>query len=194
MSQFLSPIISALSGLAGMFLGGWLSDRREREKQRRDFIRLQLSDFYGPMLSMFAEIHARDALRRKLISTINQRNQQRMQNVLQQEHDAQHQTPMESLQHLSQWEKDEKQIFTDMIVPAYRQILGVFRDKICLSESTTRQYLPLLIEFTDINKRLLRASLPPDVATEMGHDDKKLDCLYQDITATHDRLRQALVS
>lgn len=32
------PLISAAAGLVGVLLGGWLSDRRERQKRHADFI------------------------------------------------------------------------------------------------------------------------------------------------------------
>jgi hypothetical protein len=36
--SFVNAVISAASGLLGVLLGGWWSDRREREKRRTDFM------------------------------------------------------------------------------------------------------------------------------------------------------------
>ena len=66
MVDFLNPLISAAAGLGGVFLGGWLSDRREREKRRTAFVTRQLSEFYGPLVSMRTEIRSRGELRVKI--------------------------------------------------------------------------------------------------------------------------------
>src|ERR1700674_5177897 len=74
MVDFLIPLISATAGLGGVFLGGWLSDRREREKRRNDFITRQLSEFYGPLVSMRAEIRARGDLRLQIETAIDEKH------------------------------------------------------------------------------------------------------------------------
>jgi hypothetical protein len=74
MADFLNPLISAAAGLGGVFLGGWLGDRREREKRRIDFITRQLSEFYGPLVSIRSEIRARGELRLKIGTAIDEKH------------------------------------------------------------------------------------------------------------------------
>jgi len=52
MIDFLSPLISAAAGLSVVFLGGWLTNRREREKRRTGHIERQLSELYGPLVTI----------------------------------------------------------------------------------------------------------------------------------------------
>jgi hypothetical protein len=193
MFTFLNSLISAAAGLGGVFVGGWLSDRRERQKQGNDFIRLQLSDFYGPLLSMFTEVRARDALRMKLIQTINQHHGSKTQEIYQRGHDAIRDASMEGLNKLGTMANDEKQIFRDTAMPAYRQMLTTFREKIWLAEPDTRNYFTDFIEFIDVWERTLRDTISPDTVTAIGHNENNLDGFYQHIKSTHDRLRHILV-
>lgn len=191
---FLNPLISAAAGLSGVLLGGWLSDRRERQKQRNDFFKLQLSEFYGPLLSMFTEVRARDALRVKLIRAITQHHQRQMLEVRQEGHDAVHDASMESLNKLATVSNDERRIFRETAMPAYRQMLTTFREKIWLAEPDTRNFLPDFIEFIDVWERTLRDTISPDIATAVGHNEQNLDDFYQHIKSTHDHLRHILGS
>jgi hypothetical protein len=193
MSDFPNPLISALSGLVGVFLGGWLSDRRERQKQRNDFIRLQLSEFYGPLLSIFTEIGAREALRVKVVRTITHLHERQMQEIRQQGHEVAHHAGVDSLNKLAVATNDERRIFCETAMPAYRKMLAIFREKIWLVEPATRNYFTPFVEFIDIWERTLRDTISPDIVTEMGHDAQNLHSFYCNIESTHDLLRQRLM-
>jgi hypothetical protein len=191
MSDFLNPLISAVSGLVGVYLGGWLSDRRERQKQRDDFIRLQLSEFYGPLLSLFTEIEAREALRKKVVRAIA--HPHGMQEIYQQGHEAVHQAEMDGLNKLTVAANDERRIFCETAMPAYRKILATFREKMWLAEPATREYFAPFVEFIDVWERTLRDTISPDIVTDMGHDAQNVHSFHQNIESTHDLLRQLLM-
>jgi hypothetical protein len=53
MPDFVSPLISAAAGLLGVLTGGWITNSRERKKQRADHIERQLSEFYGPLITLY---------------------------------------------------------------------------------------------------------------------------------------------
>src|SRR6266436_7637701 len=63
MADFLIPLISAAAGLGGALggvaLGGALTNSRERKKQRTDRIERKLSEFYGPLMTLYKQIEAR---------------------------------------------------------------------------------------------------------------------------------------
>jgi hypothetical protein len=63
MTLLLTPFASALAGLIGVLLGGWLSGRHERKRREAEFTSRRLSEFYGPILSIRTEIKARSELR-----------------------------------------------------------------------------------------------------------------------------------
>jgi len=58
--------IPAISGLAGVIIGAWLSNRQHRKKQQLDFIEKQLSCFYSPLLGIRDEIRMLSELRHKI--------------------------------------------------------------------------------------------------------------------------------
>src|SRR5712671_3646445 len=67
----LIPFITTAAGLTGVIVGSWLTDRREREKQRRDYITRQLSELYGPLLSLYKQVNARHRLRSQIHDAIH---------------------------------------------------------------------------------------------------------------------------
>jgi hypothetical protein len=65
-SSILIPLISAAVVLISVVVGSWLTDWREREKQRREYITRQLSELYGPLLSLRRHVTARHEFREKV--------------------------------------------------------------------------------------------------------------------------------
>jgi hypothetical protein len=195
LADFLIPLVSAAAGLGGVFLGGWLSDRREREKRRNDFITRQLSEFYGPLVSMRAEIRARGDLRLKIETAIDEKHARDLveagayggQNAIRQVNE-------ENIPPMLAVMRDEYKIFTDVSMPLYRKMLDVFREKMWLAEAETRGYLPLLIEFVDVWERHIRGTMPGEVVREIKHTEENLRPFYDHLISTHDRLRNVLAA
>jgi hypothetical protein len=61
--EWLAPIVSAASGLAGVAIGGWLTRWRDRDQRRHDFRRRQLDEFYALLCALRDEIRAKGAVR-----------------------------------------------------------------------------------------------------------------------------------
>ena len=186
---FLNPLISGLVGLSGVWLGGWLSDRRDYDKRRTDFVKQQLSEFYGPLASMHAEIKARSTLRVKiggaasaawpdLIEQARQGGIEEMQRVSAERRPA-----------FSALILDDNQAFREILMPIYRQMLALFRDKIWLAEPQTRTYFTPFVEFIDVWERVLRDALPGEVIAKLDHGEATLHPFYDHLEITLDRLR-----
>ena len=183
-AAFLISLIAAGAGLAGVLLGGWLGDRREREKRRNDFITRQLSEFYGPLVSLRAEILARAELRVKIKARISEK--------------LSGTTPIERVTEASQKSYmailvDEGNIFKDITMPLYRKMLDVFRERMWLAEPQTRGHLAALVEFVDVWERHLRNTIPDEIVWEIEHSEENLKPFYRHVEETHDQLRQELV-
>jgi hypothetical protein len=184
MVDFVNPMISAAAGL-----GGWLSDRREREKRRNDFTTRQIAEFYGPLVSVRTEIWSRGELRDKIENIQDSA-------FISGLHDA---APM-ATDHISENTilpmlaviRDESQIFADISMPLYRKMIETFRDRMWLAEAETRSYFPILIEFVDVWERHLRGTMPHDVLIEIEHTEKNLHPFYNHLESTHDRLQNLL--
>ena len=61
-----TPIITAVSGLAGVGLGAWLAQHNQKIERRQRRIREQLEEFYAPMLGYRERLRARGKLRLKV--------------------------------------------------------------------------------------------------------------------------------
>ena len=68
--EWLTPIVSAASGLVGVAIGGWLTRWRVRDQRRHDFWRRQLDEFYAPLCALHDEIRAKGTVRVR-VSTAN---------------------------------------------------------------------------------------------------------------------------
>ena len=129
----------------------------------------------------------------KVVRTISHLHERQTQEIRQQGHEAVHHATMESLNKLAVAKNHERQIFCDTVMPAYRKMLAVFREKIWLAEPATRDCFTPLVEFTDIWERTLVDTISPDIVTAMGHDAQNLRSLHRNIESTHDRQRQRLM-
>ncbi len=168
-ASILNPIVSALAGLGGVWLGGSLSDRREREKRHVDFITRQLSEFYGPLVSMRNEIQARDSLDKEIVTTDGRW----------------------SGDEDSQFKERQITDFRTKTIPSYLQMVATFREKMWLAESQTRLHFQNLSRFVDLMVRGSTGAISGEVYLKLKSDEE-LQIFYNHIEETCDRLRQKL--
>jgi hypothetical protein len=60
------PLISAASGLGGVFLGGMLTSRNQKQERRQCFVRDQLAEFYAPMAGIRERLRSKGEIRLKV--------------------------------------------------------------------------------------------------------------------------------
>ena len=84
--------------------------------------------------------------------------------------------------------RDENQTFREVLMPRYREMVDVFRNKMWLAEPETRTHFAALIEFVDVWDKILDDRLPRSVAPAIGHTEQNLQPFYLHLEATHDRL------
>ena len=188
MSDSWNPLIAAAAGLIGVTLGAWLSDRREKSKRRIDFVTLQLSGFYGPLVSLRAEIDARSRLRLKLEGAMDEAH---MDGLLDAGQDAQRAEDVTDkvIPSMLTVMRDEDRIFKEVLMPLYRKMLDIFREKTWLAEPETRVFLPPLVEFVDVWERHILGTMPGELILEINHTERNLHPFYEHLATTHDRLR-----
>jgi hypothetical protein len=56
--------------------------------------------------------------------------------------------------------RDESETFRNVLMPRYREMIDVFRDKMWIAEPETREYFKGLIEFVDVWDKILADMLP----------------------------------
>ena len=80
----------------------------------------------------------------------------------------------------------------DGLLPAYREMLRLYREKSWLAESGATEHFTAMVEFIDIWDRFLAKAIPRDVLQKLDHREETLEPLYQHVETTHELLRSKL--
>jgi hypothetical protein len=124
----------ALPALAGVFLGSYMSGRRETMQRRSAFVERQLRELYSPLLRLREEIRTQSELGVTVQATADA-----VWSRLSAEAHAQR----VGIQYLKEtrWPEFERVIeydntkLKDHLMPAYRKMVAVFRDNFWLAET-----------------------------------------------------------
>ena len=180
-----TEIVVALSGIAGVLIGGWITSRNQQKERRDRRILEQLDQFYGPLLGMRAQILAKSEVRLKVSGATDEA----WRNLIGRLDKAQSD---QKIEYIKQIEKErfpdfEKVIdennrqFVEEIHPMYRKMVKHFADNMSLAESATRRYFGALVEFVEIWDRWLDKTIPKEAIKLLGHSEDKLKPFYQDL-------------
>ena len=178
-----------LGSLFGVLLSAWLAGRHEREKRRTEFIKQQLTEFYGPLVSMRAEISARGELRAKIGAAANAAWQEGVAYAREISVQESADFSKRYLPEFSAVTDDENRILREVLMPLYRAMLSLFRDRMWLAEPETRTYFKDFLAFVDIWERWLREAIPGAVIGRVGHTEDDLQSFYHHLVNMHDRLQ-----
>ena len=147
---FILSMLAALGvgGWIGAGINNWMAIRRKKTARAVQFRKQQLEKFYGPLLAMHKEILARSELRVKLQQAIDTQHMVDMllagpAGKIEEASDAHLPEILANI-------LDESETFRSILMPRYRQMIDVFRDKMWLAEPETRKYFKSLIEFVDV--------------------------------------------
>jgi len=185
----ISIAVPAVAGLVGVAIGAWLTGRRERRQRRLAFLERQLKDFYSPMLGLRNEIRMRSELRVRIHDTAGR--------VWKELCERAREVSVDTLGSLSRdrfpefaklIEYDNKQL-QDELLPAYREMIKLFRENLWLADPDTRTYYQPLIEFVELWDRWLEKSIPGEVIERLGHSEEALQPFYAHLQQRHDSLR-----
>ncbi|WP_454651408.1 hypothetical protein [Bradyrhizobium liaoningense] len=186
-----------VGGLLGTIGTQWAIGQREQAARRVAFKKQQLAEFYGPLLAAHKEISARSELRVKLQNALNGRHIEAMLEAaasgggagrndrISAATDTQVPTILTNI-------RDEEQTFRDVLMPRYRSMIDIFRDKMWLAEPETRNYFGQFVEFVDVWDKILENKLPRSVAPTINHTEANLAQFYTHLQEVHDRLRREI--
>lgn len=186
-------LIPFATGIGGIFVGGWLTSRRDVVSRKHAFITKQLQDFYSPLLGIRMEIRTRSELRERLSEAADAEWQQLVA-------EARASGGVEAVQRLQEeqfptfkrmidW--DNKKLFEELL-PAYRSMIHVFREHLWLAEPDTLEFLSGLVEFVEVWERVRDDSVPMGVVTRIGHGEEKLKPFYDHLESRVKELRGKL--
>ena len=80
----------------------------------------------------------------------------------------------------TQIEYENKQL-VEKIIPAYRQMVNVFKENYWLAEEQTKTHFPTLVKFVEVWERYLSRTRPMDVIKEINVSENELMPFYKDI-------------
>lgn len=179
----LPGLISAICGLVGVALGGWIAthNQSEERKQRRYGDQLH---FYAELFSIRCVIRAKSELRLRLHTLAHKGWQEGIDtfgrnSVLSEGVDAVYQ---------KLFDYSDTQL-REELVPLYRRMLDYWTANMAQAEPSTQKHFTAFVDYVEIWNRFLQKSLPTSVIQEIGHEEKKLYPLYEDIEHHLERLR-----
>lgn len=188
----LAPAISATAGLLGVFLGAWLTAKRETTQRQLKYIENQLSLFYSPLLGIRSTIQKNAELRVTI-----QGEAQEQWAILCSHSEALNPEEKQKIT-TEKWPRFknlldyDNQKFEDVLFPLYEEMLDCFRKNYWLADEETRRYYPVLLQFVEVWNRNLKDALPIEVWNALDHKEAALKDFYVHIEAKHEELRVLL--
>jgi hypothetical protein len=181
---FVPALITLVAGYLGLRYGL----AQLREQRRLDFVSRQLNEFYSPILGYREAIRAKSELRLKISQAANAAWQEVSAN---RSSSSNLDEDFEPYRRIIQYNNTQ---LRDELIPIYRQMLTVFRDKYWLAEVETRKWFGELSDFVEIWERWLSDNLPGPVVDRLQHDEARLKPFYEELVRTLDRLRGELAA
>lgn len=188
--SLVNALVPALSGLAGVAIGGWITSLNQKRERRETHIKNQLSEFYSPLLGIRSQIKAKSEVRLKVSNAAQALWPAKFVGI---------DDPMVKKQisdtDFPAYEKlldyNNRQL-TEEIIPLYRKMLEIFTDCMWLAEVSTVGHYPALVEFVEVWNRFLDKSLPREVIDHIEHKEEKLKPFYDDLQKHFTELSQRL--
>jgi hypothetical protein len=185
-------LVSALSGLLGVLVGGWITNRNQRAERRHRRFEEQLR-FYAELMSIRMVIKAKSELRLRLTNLAHAAWQEEIGAT-----SAQGPTPLRNelyAQRSQEYDKlsdySDNQL-RDELIPLYHKMLDYWTANMAQVEQSTQQHFATFVDFVEIWDRFLKKSLPAAVLRQINHEEKKLYPLYEDLEKQVTRLREEL--
>lgn len=188
----ISIALPAIAGLIGVVVGSWLTSRRERAQRRLLFRQQQLREFYSPLLGIRKEIQLRSELRVQIHEAASDVWKRLCADANYSVEALERLRSERSREFKSVIDYDNLQLQEELL-PAYRRMVGTFRDNLWLAEKETQAYLGPLIEFIDLWDRWMAKSIPGEVLESLGHGEERLQPFYEHLQAKHNELQDRLI-
>jgi hypothetical protein len=180
-------LLSAIFGLIGVALGGWIAIHNQSKERRHRRYEEQLR-FYAELFSIRRVIRAKSELRVKLHAMAHsgwrdQVSRAGGNKALLDQADPEYQ---------KLFDYSDTQL-REEIIPLYRKMLDYWTANKAQAEPSTQQHFATFVDYVEIWNRFLQKSLPASVIEQIGHEEKKLYPLYEDIEKNVERLRKQLL-
>jgi hypothetical protein len=174
-------VIGFIGGIIGVAVGGWItSSNNKRERQQR-LLQQKLAEFYGPLLALRSRIKAKSELRLKISQLAGEEWPKLIAAAREIAVERGIQVEKERWPQYEKIMEYESKQLREEILPAYREMVGLFISKMHLAEPATRGHLSELINFVEVWDRWMDGSLPKEILPRLDHSEKRLYPLYEDL-------------
>lgn len=181
---------SAITGLLGVFVGGWLVNSQNQSQRRIEFYKDQLNRFYSPMVGIRKEIGVLSEFRlasekasRDWWQKVCQEARSIEEERVSKEHFEANKPKIKS-----KIDYENTQLETKLI-PAYRQMLEIFKNNYWLAEEETRLHFSTLVKYVETWNRFLSETHAVEIIEQINVPEEELDFFYDDIEKKLDNLR-----
>lgn len=187
-----SIAIPAISGLAGVAIGAWLTSRREHKQRKLAFLDKQLSTFYSPMLGLRNEIKAHGAFRMRIQNEADAAWRQLCAETENLGIEARQRISSQRGPEFSRITEYDNTKLHEELLPAYRKMVELFRGCYWLAEPETRTHYADLLAFVEIWNRWIDKALPREVLKRLELGEDILTPFYEQIEQMHSAIRQKI--
>lgn len=182
---YLSLLSSLLSGLVGASVVYYFGIRQLITQRRLGYLERQLIEFYAPLAGIRTQIRAKSDLRVK-ISAAAEAAWQKIVKSYGDQPMPDHEERFAPFKKIIEYDNDQLKA---ELLPKYREMLTLFTDRYHLATLDTRAFYKDLVAFVEIWNRWLAESLPPEVASELGHAEATLTPFYEHLEARMHQLQ-----
>jgi len=189
----ISVVVPAASGLVGVVLGALLAGRRDKSQRRQDFVVRQLKDFYSPLLAIRKHVQVLGELRCRVFDAQNKAWQEECARF-EGNPEAMNRFLKEREPEITKNIEYENKKHVEESLPAYRNMITIFRNNLWLAEANTVAHFPALLEFVELWDIWMARAIMPEAMKSFDHTEEKLLPPYEDLQRRHDELRQRLAT
>jgi|SRR5580700_2439168 hypothetical protein len=187
--NWLVPILlPAAAGFGGVLVGAWLTSQRDQRQRQLAFLEKQLASFYSPLLGLRNEVRAQSRLRLRIQSEASAAWADISAESEQLGSAFRHAIAEREREFARIIEYDNDKLRKDLL-PAYTEMLRVFRENYWLANAETRTFYEPLVEFVEVWNRWTAHALPPEVFMRLDHSEANLDPFYSHLETTHNAIR-----
>lgn len=184
---------SLISGLIGVLVGSWLTNRQIHVQRKLDFYEKQLRELYSPLIGIRNEIRTLGEFRVSRLEASRKWSDYTCEQGKQISDPIQQQKFFEKRSEKIKGPIEyENQQMEKVLLPAYRRMKDVFKENLWLANPDIINYLSTLTKFIETWDRFLSESHPMEVLEEIKVDEEELNAFYKSIETTHHSLVEKL--
>jgi hypothetical protein len=186
----LPSLVTGLAALVGVLIGGWITNRNQRQERLHRRCQEQLG-FYGALLGMRREILAKSVVRKR-IQDLSRASYDDELKMAGDDPATKQKVRNERWPIFEDGLRYDEQQLKEQLIPLYREMLALWNKNMALAEPSTQEHYQVFVEFVEVWNRGLKKVLASDVILALDPKEEKLFPLYDELEKQVTRLREEL--